>query len=378
MKNEKLTVLVLGVGGSVSQGILKALALSNLDCRVVGACVSPLAMGLYTVDRSYVCPPAASPDFLPWLIETSVAEGVGVILSGVEPVLAVLSEHVQFIRERTGAICIVSSPEAIRIGGDKLLTCQWLEQQGLNFPRYASSTDTKRLAALVAECGYPLFAKPLNGKGGRGIFELRNDADLAFIGSRNDYIVQELLGDADHEYTVGCFSDSEGKVRGAIAMRRDLLSGTTARAEVGRFDDVCEEAVRIAQALRPMGPCNIQLRTSGGRPVCFEVNVRFSGTTPVRARLGFNEVEAAIRHYALGEPAVDLPRITKGIMLRYWNEVYVDTDAYATLSKSSVLDNPKLYELEVEDYGMRKEAMPEVPGDVSPLTVDTPLTHILH
>ena len=49
-----LTVLVLGVGGNVSQGILKALAISNLKCRVVGACISPLAAGLYTVDRAYV------------------------------------------------------------------------------------------------------------------------------------------------------------------------------------------------------------------------------------------------------------------------------------------------------------------------------------
>jgi len=40
--DNKLVVLVLGVGGNVSQGILKALEISRLPCRVVGACMSLL------------------------------------------------------------------------------------------------------------------------------------------------------------------------------------------------------------------------------------------------------------------------------------------------------------------------------------------------
>jgi hypothetical protein len=50
---ETLGVLVLGVGGNVSQGILKALALCTLPVRVIGACISPLSLGLYTADRAY-------------------------------------------------------------------------------------------------------------------------------------------------------------------------------------------------------------------------------------------------------------------------------------------------------------------------------------
>ncbi|NOG51580.1 MAG: hypothetical protein HND48_20760 [Chloroflexi bacterium] len=41
LSDSPLTVLVLGVGGNVSQGILKALALSTLPVRVIGACVGP-------------------------------------------------------------------------------------------------------------------------------------------------------------------------------------------------------------------------------------------------------------------------------------------------------------------------------------------------
>ena len=62
--NDPVNVLVLGVGGNVSQGILKALALSTVPCRVVGACVDPLSAGLYTADRAYVAPMADDPRFV--------------------------------------------------------------------------------------------------------------------------------------------------------------------------------------------------------------------------------------------------------------------------------------------------------------------------
>ncbi len=181
--------------------------------------------------------------------------------------------------------------------------------------------------------------------------EIGDRAALAMVAGRPGYVVQELLGDASTEFTAGCFTDRDGRVRGTITMRRDLLEGTTHRAVVGAFPEVRHEAERIAAALNPMGPCNVQMRVARGRPVCFEINVRFSGTTPVRARLGFNDVEAALRHYVLGEPAVDLPVVTRGIALRYWNEAYVDPAAHEELARTGRLDRPADYPITVEDYG---------------------------
>jgi len=354
MKKPDLTVLVLGVGGNVSQGILKALAVSDLQCRVIGACVSPLSAGLYTVDRAYISPLASAPEFVDWVIDLCRKEGIDAILSGVEPVLAALAPHAAVIREQTGAVCIVSAPEQIAIAQDKLLTCEWLKAHNLNYPAYAATGDRQAVAHLLAHATYPLVAKPRHGKGGQGIFEIADAAQLEHImQAYPDYVIQQYLGDSDSEYTVGCFCDQTGAVRGSIAMRRELLHGTTYRAIIGAYDAVQDEAQRIASALKPVGPCNIQLRMDGERPVCFEINLRFSGTTPVRARLGFNDVAATLRHYVLGEPAPQLPRITAGIMLRYWNEFYVDPAAYAELVRDGRLDDPGQYPLTVEDYGGR-------------------------
>jgi carbamoyl-phosphate synthase large subunit len=272
----------------------------------------------------------------------------------VEPVLQVLSREALRIRTETGSIPIVSSPECLAIGDDKLVTCQWLERHGFAFPQYADAKDAVAVNALVEACGYPLIAKPRNGKGAEGIVEVRRETDLRLVAARPGYVIQQYLGDAGQEYTAACFSDCQAEVRGSIVFRRELLGGTTWRAEAGEFPMVRREAVRIAKALRPMGPSNIQMRLHRGRAVCFEINIRFSGTTPIRARFGFNDVEAALRHYVLGEPAADLPLVTQGIALRYWNEAYPDPQAVSELDGRSSLDCSTGLHAIIEDYGVKR------------------------
>ncbi len=354
MATAPLPVLVLGVGGNVSQGILKAIAMGSLPCRVVGACVSPLSYGLYTADAAYVSPAARDPAFVPWLVDVCRREGVRAVLSGVEAVLTVLAAHRAAIEHETGARVIVSDPDVLAIGDDKLGTAHWLAAHECHAPQSADASDADAVAALVAACGFPLIAKPRAGKGHAGVLVLRTPADLAYAAAQPAYLVQEYLGSDDTEYTAGCYSDRDGRVRGVIAMRRALQEGTTYKAEVGDYPAVRAEAARIAAALRPMGPSNVQLRvTDDGRPVCFEINVRFSGTTPMRAHFGFNDVEAALRHYVLDEPAADLPHITAGVALRYWNEIYVDPAAAAILRQTGELVDPHAFGVAVEPYGRR-------------------------
>ncbi len=335
--SKRMNILVIGVGGNVGQGILKAVALSALSCRVVGACISADSMGLYTVDKAYLCPLASDARFLDWLIDVCHRERVDAVLSGVEPVLSAIAPASERIRTETNAVCIVSRPESLAVCGDKLATCVWLKEHGFAFPRYAAAPDVCAVDALVRECGFPLIAKPRRGKGSRGVAKIPSRQALNEFTARDDYVLEEYLGHPDHEYTAACFSDRTYKVRGAIVMRRQLLDGTTVRAEAGDFPEIREEAIRIAEALQPMGPCNLQMRLRQGRAVCFEINNRFSGTTPIRARFGFNDVESALRHFVLGEAINDLPRIARGVCLRYWNELYVDPDVVEELQSTSLL-----------------------------------------
>ncbi len=318
---------------------------------MVSACITPEAFGLHTVERSYVSPPASDPRFIDWLFEISRKEQIDAVLSGVEPVLAVVSSHREALRTETGGVVIVSDLKRLEVGADKLFTARWLERNQLNYPLSEDARDDKAVARLVARIGFPLVAKPRSGKGSRGVLNVRNEQDLEYARKQKNYVIQECLGDPESEYTAGCFSDSAGEVRGVMVMRRHLEHGTTVLAEAGRYPEVREEARRVASALRPYGPCNVQMRMSQGRPVCFEINVRFSGTTSMRARLGFNDVEAALRHYVLGEKAADLPVVTKGIAVRYWNEAYITQPMIDKLRQSGWA-SAELGNAQIENYGM--------------------------
>src|SRR5579863_1201235 len=352
-ESETLNLLVAGVGGNVSQGILKALALSSLRCRTVAACIHPLSAGLFTADAAYVSPLASSPEFLPWLLNVCRRERIHAVLSGVEPVLARISEHAETVTTETGAIPIVSAPEKLAVADDKLRTCEWLRDNGFEYPFFADSTNSAQIDALVRRSGFPLIAKPRMGKGAEGFCRIEDESALRLIAGRPGYVVQEYLGSDCAEFTAGCVCDREGIVRGCICMKRELLYGTTYRAEVCDHPAVREQATNIARKLRPTGPVNIQLRIHRDRPVCFEINLRFSGTAPIRARFGFNEVEFALRHFVLREEPADLPVVKSGIALRYWNEVYVDPAAVRQLQSAGELPDAGAHELTVEDYGIR-------------------------
>ncbi|MEK7269835.1 MAG: ATP-grasp domain-containing protein [Planctomycetota bacterium] len=348
---ETLNVLVLGVGGNVSQGILKSLALSNLNLRVVGACIHPFSLGLFTTDRAYISPRASDPAFVDWLIHICRKERIRAVLSGVEQNLAMMSIHAKEILDGSGALCIVSPPEVLETGSDKLKTCQWLQKNGFNYPRYASVTDSEAVERLLKECGFPLIAKPRNGRSAIGLMEIKDESDLARAKQRPDYILEECLGTDESEYTVGAFTSRDGRLCGVIAMRRELREGTTYKAEIGEYPEVRAEASRIVATLKPMGPSNVQMRMSGDRAVCFEINLRFSGTAPIRARCGWNDVEASLRHYVLGEPAKEMPNVTQGIAIRYWNEMYIDPNAVKELKEIGSLGNPGEFNVRVENYG---------------------------
>lgn len=356
------TILVLAVGGNVSQGILKGLQHDGRPMRVLGADISPPQMGLYTVDKAFVAPWAHEPGFIPWLIDCIRTESVSVILSGAEPVLMALARHKGQIEAATGARVLCSAEDVMEIGDDKLLTCQWLEDNGLACPAYAEVSNQPAIEKLVARCGFPLIAKPRRGGGSRGLFEVQNQRDLAYIAGKSGYLLQESLGTENDEYTVGCFRYKDGTLAPSCCMKRELLAGTTYRASLGDFPLVRAEAARIVEKLRPLGPCNVQLRDTPRGPVCFEINPRFSGTTPIRSHFGYREVSAGL-DLLLGTEPEQLPLITEGIALRYWNELYLDPSAHEALSQAGSMTPSEHGIAQIEKYGVLATPARSLPGD---------------
>jgi carbamoyl-phosphate synthase large subunit len=124
---------------------------------------------------------------------------------------------------------------------------------------------------------------------------------------------------------------TDGHVHAVVTMRRDLKDGNTYRAYVvpdSPFDPFLAD---VARRLRGHGPLNFQFRVAGGVPKIFEINARFSGTTPMRAHAGFNEVDRLLRHVLLGEP-VPHASLREIVVLRYWDELVVRPEELQAVS----------------------------------------------
>lgn len=332
MKN--INILVLGVGGNVSQGIVKAIRMSNLNCKILGACVSEDAPGLYMCDKAYISPYASSIDFIEWLIKICNSEKIDLIMTGVEEIIFTIAKNITDIEKKTNAIFVSSTLEKLRIGQDKLLTCEWLKKNGLNYPEFVPSKNFKLAESLFLYKGFPLIGKPRDGKGSNGIMIINNIEELKAVSDLDNYVIQEYIGNESSEYTIGCYCDIKGNLVDIIIMHRILKQGTTHKATVVYDEVIYNEAKKICELFKPTGPLNIQLRLDKeSRPVCFELNVRFSGTTPMRAKFGYRDVEAQIYEYILNKDIQNLFNIKTGTAYRYLDEVYKMDSDNVTINK---------------------------------------------
>lgn len=352
---KEINILVLGAGGNVSQGIIKALKNSDFGetkLNITGACISPESLGLFMCDKAAVSPYANEESFLPWLIELCNREKIHIVLTGVEENIMAISSQKERFEKETSAVFIATDLDKLKIGQDKYLTCEWLSENGMNFPKYCLSEEKEAVEELVRTCGFPLIAKPRIGKGSSGVQKICDREQLEKVIGYKDYVLQECVGDETKEYTVGCYVDKSGILKETIVMHRKLEHGSTAMAQVVKDEAVKREAERICEKFKPRGPLNIQMRKNeAGQAVCFELNVRFSGTTPMRTQFGFKDVEALVKEYLLDETIDTCFQVREGIACRYTNEFYVTGNPMEVLAKEGFLNDMKPYSFETEKMG---------------------------
>lgn len=311
-----MKVLVTGAGALLGQGILRSLRRSTLDPEVVAVDPNPLSAGLYWADRAHLVPPAGDTTYIEALARVLDQERPDAVLVGTDVELAPLARARTELETSFGTAIVVSSPEAVEIGDDKAATAAFLQRNGFAAPRTVERRDS---ATLVEAVGYPLIVKPRRGARSLGVSLVHTHDELDHaLATTPDAVVQEYVGEPGQEFTAGtlCFS---GICDDVIVLRRDLRDGNTYRAWTHRDDTLEKTVAEMAMALDPFGPANFQFRLRDGEPVVFEINVRFSGTTPLRAHAGFNEVERTLRRVVLGEdlqPAM----LRDVVVLRHWSE----------------------------------------------------------
>lgn len=345
----KKNILVTGAGALLGQGILRLLQVSDFSKKIFTADPDPRSTGHWLGDYAITIPKATDENYMEKIEDIVLQHKIDAILVGTDVELPIFSKNkIKFLKDYNCKI-IVSSEEVIEIANDKFLTAAFLEKNNFPYPFSVMANDKNSLLEIEKRLGFPLFAKPIDGARSLGIMKIENHQELMEIYDPNsNLVVQQFLSESEGEYTSGC-TVVAGKCKAIVTLRRDLRDGNTYRAYVDEKTSKYDEfIIPIAEKLNPDGPVNFQFRIFNGKPVIFEINGRFSGTTPLRHFFGFNEVEALLKNYFFDED-IKAPELKKGIVMRAWSDLFVSEEQFKKLNLNKCLENP---EAEFYNFGL--------------------------
>ena len=334
MKN----ILVTGAGALLGQGILRCLEHAEKDYFVISADPDVRSTGHALAHKSYVIPFVTNPEYLRKVEDIIDKEKINLIFIGTDVELPVFAENKEYFEEKYDLKVVVSGSRAVEIADDKFLTAQFLKDNNFPFPQSALTTDKEGVRRLKEEASFPFIAKPIDGARSKGIRIISNEDELDEICSfSNNLVVQEKISHEEGEFTTGCIVTG-GKCRAVVSLTRDLRDGNTWRAYRKGNSPYDSTIAAIAEKMGIEGPANFQYRIRNNEPVIFEVNCRFSGTTPIRMMFGFNEVQALADYYLEGKE-IEKPQLKVGTVLRTFSDIFVPNKELEEFAQQGVIEN---------------------------------------
>jgi len=287
------------------------------------------------------------PNYIDVLLNVCEKENVQVLFSGSEPELKVVSCNRNLFKD-AGILLFINPESVIKLCMDKFHTMEWFNKNGFIFPE---TKLIQQLDDLNKVDSFPIVLKPsVGGSGSANVFIAQDKNELQLFGSYllkiySQFIIQEYIGDAECEFTVGVLNDMEGNLINSIAIKKNILSGLSNRiklkshtknellvisngisqGEIGKFPLVTGQCEEIARQLGSTSAINIQCRFVDGKCFVFEINPRFSGTTSLRAMVGYNEPDVLIRKYLFNESIEKHFPYKEGYIARGLDEIFIET-----------------------------------------------------
>lgn len=325
---EIIRVGITSIGSGVGQSIINSCRLSEMPLYTVGFGSNPMAFGAYDCDAIDFLPTIYAPEYIDELLKLCEKYKIDVLIPGLDDELYNISLNLERFRN-IGVVPIVASPEMIELCRDKVKMSNVLREISSYFVNsYNKQSLLEQYKSNAVT--FPLIAKPRSGMASRGVFFINSAEEFDLIS--DDHVVQEIAmphaGDVNYksymdnlkkgiitqvsEVSVQFVIGKNKNIIGKCATFNKLVNGVP--IEVIPFDD--EEMWKSLESVMPyflsiglQGPINIQGRMTDNGPKFFEMNVRFTGITGLRAIMGFNEVEALIKNFL----ELELP--TQGVEL---------------------------------------------------------------
>jgi carbamoyl-phosphate synthase large subunit len=351
MKLRDIKVFITGAGAPGAPGIIKSLRkVSERKIVVIGGDANPaVSVGSGLLDKIYGIPFPESPEFTEKVLNICIAEKVDVIIPLVTRELMVFASN-RHVFQKNGIYVSVSDPEPLSIANNKYLLMKFCRESGIPSPGFHLIKSTEEFITAAKELGYPdrkICFKPPVSNGLRG-FRIIDDSQDRFFSIMNEkpnnvyigydefisicrvvtdfpelLVMEYLPGD---EYSIDVLADN-GSYISAIPRSRDHIKmGISFVGTVVKDDEIIGYSKRIVEGLKLNGNIGLQFkRDINGIPMIIESNPRVQGTIVLCSAAGENMVYEAVK-LGLGEK-VTAPSINWGLkMIRYWEELFIDTD----------------------------------------------------
>ena len=324
----KTNILITGTGGcGVGEGVYKSLCQFE-EYRLFSCNSSDNSLFLFNnAEDSFIVPVATTENYYKTIVNICRQHQINVIIPGSEHELLVLVNHRETFR-KNGITILANTNTVINTFNNKWETFVALKSQSIKTPD--STLDIKD-GDFFKRNSFPLVIKPVVGNASKNVFVVNHKAELECIANylimKNvPFVVQEHIGSADEEYTISVLSDFSGNYIGSIVFKRILAGGFSQYIECEKFPELDDIAQNIASKVNSKGPLNIQCRIMNGELYVFEINPRFSGTTSLRAMVGYNEPDVLLRRHLFQEEIPSHFRYDTGFITRGLSETAISPE----------------------------------------------------
>lgn len=311
-------VLVTGAGGPAGVAVIRSL-LRRDDLEVFAADMDGWASGIYLVpaERRRLVPPGRDDDFVPAIGRMVADDSIDLVISTVDVELVALAGRRD---EIAPAVLAAPSEETLDVALDKLVLAERCAPTGLTPRTVLAGPD-----AAAIDWEYPVFAKPRQGAGSRGVRLVPDRAALDALPTDEGLVVQDFL--PGEEYSVDVIADAAGDVVAAVPRTRARVDSGVAIAGRTLHDPELEDAAAsIARAIGLVGVANVQLRRDrAGRAVLLEVNPRFPGALPLTIAAGV-DIPSLVADLFLGREIPDRVPFREVASVRFLEDVIVEVD----------------------------------------------------
>ncbi len=308
---------------SLVRAFRKALDATGIAGKTIAANSDRRAAALYVADLAEIVPRVSAPDYIEALLGLCRKHEVSLLVPLIDPALPVLAARASEFAG-VGTRLMVSSPEAIAIGANKIATGAFFRANGFRTPQVFSEDEIARLAPS----DFPVFAKPAEGSSSIGAGIIQNAEELRIRRAADpSLVVMELVRGG--EYTIDVYVDFQGVPRCAVPrLRLETRAGEISKGVTVRDEALIALSLDVARKLPgAVGCLTLQaFKVADGGIVFIEINPRYGGGYPLSWHAGADYPRWMIEEAAGAKPDFAAGRAFRANlgMLRYDDEIIVE------------------------------------------------------